>query len=140
MYNINDLATMTGLSTRTLRNYLKVGVLDGEKIDGVWQFSEEDLGKLFQNPAVAPSIQAKRSALVFDFLADRKKRTNQMCVVLDLAADDEEAQGVSDFFCQAVNDCSAGVQFAFEKIGQNVRVILTGQEECVQEIIKKYYD
>lgn len=140
MYNINDLAMMSGLSTRTLRNYLKMGLLDGEKIDGVWQFSEESLGKFFCDPAIAPSIQAKRNALVFDFLADRKKQANEMCVVLDLAADDGEAEEVSDFFCRAMNDCQAGVRFAFEKIGQNVRVILTGREDCVQEIMKKYYE
>lgn len=139
MYNINEVAVMTGLSTRTLRNYLKMGVLDGEKIDGVWQFSEEHLGEFLRNPVAAPSIQAKRNALIFDFLANRKKQTNEMCVVLDLAADDGEAEEVSDFFCQAVNGCAGGVQFAFEKSGQNVRVILTGQEECVQEIVRKYY-
>lgn len=74
MYNINEVAVMTGLSTRTLRNYLKMGVLDGEKIDGVWQFSEEHLGEFLRNPVAAPSIQAKRNALIFDFLADRKNR------------------------------------------------------------------
>ena len=109
MYNINELAVMTELSTRTLRNYLKMGVLDGEKIDGVWQFSEEHLGEFFRNPVAAPSIQAKKSALIFDFLADRKKQTNEMCVVLDLATDDEEAAEVSDFFCQAVNGWAGGV-------------------------------
>lgn len=34
-YSINDVAMMTGLSTRTIRNYIKMNILDGEKVDGV---------------------------------------------------------------------------------------------------------
>ena len=39
-YTLNEVAMMTGLNTRTLRNYLKMDVLKGEKIDGIWKFSE----------------------------------------------------------------------------------------------------
>lgn len=38
-YTINDIATMTGLTTRTVRNYMKLGLLEGEKVDGVWQIT-----------------------------------------------------------------------------------------------------
>lgn len=34
MYCLNDLAMMTGLHTRTLRNYIKRGVLHGSKRGG----------------------------------------------------------------------------------------------------------
>ena len=34
-YNLNDLAMMTGFTTRTLRNYLNQGLLEGEKENGV---------------------------------------------------------------------------------------------------------
>ena len=33
-YTINEMSTITGLTTRTLRNYLKLGILNGEKIEG----------------------------------------------------------------------------------------------------------
>ena len=33
-YNLNDLAMMTGFTTRTLRNYLNQGLLEGEKEPG----------------------------------------------------------------------------------------------------------
>ena len=36
IYNLNQLALMTGLSTRTLRNDLATGILEGEKEDGMW--------------------------------------------------------------------------------------------------------
>ena len=32
-YDLNMMATITGLTTRTLRNYINMGLLQGEKID-----------------------------------------------------------------------------------------------------------
>jgi len=49
-YTLNDLALMTGLTTRTLRNYLKMGILKGERIDGIWNFTEEEIAEFFDNP------------------------------------------------------------------------------------------
>ena len=37
-YTLNDLALMTGLTTRTLRNYLVQGFLHGEKRDRLLYF------------------------------------------------------------------------------------------------------
>ena len=56
MYSLNELATMTGLITRTLRTYLKTGLLTGEKTDGVWRFSEEDCERFFSHPSVKPAL------------------------------------------------------------------------------------
>lgn len=49
-YTLNDLALMTGLTTRTLRNYLVQGFLRGEKTNGVWQFADADLDRFFSDP------------------------------------------------------------------------------------------
>ena len=72
-YNLNDLALMTGFTTRTLRNYLLGGILKGEKIDGVWQFSDEDLDRFFAEPFVKEGIRIKRNGVVFDFLAAKQR-------------------------------------------------------------------
>jgi hypothetical protein len=90
-YTINQVAMMTGLTTRTLRNYINSSVLTGEKIDGVWQFSEEDLSAMISNPMVKPSIQAKNKGVVFDFLAEEKKQVNEICMILDLHVGKEES-------------------------------------------------
>lgn len=34
-YVINELVMFTGLTDRTIRNYLSSGILRGEKVDGV---------------------------------------------------------------------------------------------------------
>lgn len=140
MYTLNELATMTGLTTRTLRTYLKTGLLSGEKTDGVWHFSDEDCERFFAHPSVKPALQAKRNALVYDFLGNCFKRENELCVVLDLLTQAGEAEEVSAFFCKAISAREGGnLRFTFEQDNGRVRVILTGQEDAVSDILHAYY-
>ncbi|MGM8370207.1 helix-turn-helix domain-containing protein, partial (plasmid) [Clostridium perfringens] len=39
LYTIEDIAKMTRLTSRTIRNYLKDGILEGKKIGGQWRFT-----------------------------------------------------------------------------------------------------
>ena len=76
-YNLNELAMMTGFTTRTLRNYINQGLLKGNKPEGVWQFSAEDLDEFFNEPFVKEGLRIKRSSAVFDFMAERKKKDSR---------------------------------------------------------------
>ena len=139
-YAINEIAVMSGLTARTLRNYMKRGVLKGELVDGVWRFSEEDIAEFFQNPYAKPSIQAKNKAIVFDFLAKKEKRKNEICTILDQCVDNSEAEKISAFFCEEVNRRKVGdIKFSLEKNGSYVRIILKGYEDVVMEILNTYY-
>lgn len=139
-YTINEVAVMTGLTTRTLRNYLKMDVLKGEKIDGIWQFTEEEFTEFLQNPYVKPSLQAKNKSIVFDFLAQNKKCKNEICMMLDVCVEYSEAEEISFFFCNEINKRKEGnLKFSFEQNDSYVRVILRGYEDTVMEILNAYY-
>ena len=43
-YTLNEVAVMSGLTTRTLRNYMKMGILKGKMLEGIWKFGEEEIG------------------------------------------------------------------------------------------------
>ena len=58
-YTLGHLSQITGLTDRTLRTYLKNGILEGEKISGIWHFTEAQLDAFLRHPTVRPSIQAK---------------------------------------------------------------------------------
>lgn len=141
-YTITQVAAMTGLTTRTIRNYLKLGLISGEKIDGIWMVSAEEFGEMVNNPAIKPSIQAKNNAVVYDFIANDRKKVNRICTILDLCAEENEAKEISQFFCDTINSCpdAGDLSFKFEWHGRNVRVILTGTEETVMEILNRYYN
>ena len=139
MYTINHVALMSGLSSRTIRNYMKMGFIEGEMINGVWHFSAEAVGDFFANPNAAPAIKAKRNALIFDFLADDDKQQDEMCTVIDQRANLEEANAISEFFCDAINRAWSGViRFGFSFNGNQARIILTGPEDAVQQLLAAY--
>lgn len=139
-YTLNEVAMMTGLNTRTLRNYLKMDVLKGEKIDGIWKFSECEFADFISNPYVKPSLQAKSKAIVFDFLNEKEKQLNEICTILDLHVDLTESDEISEFFCTERNKRpDENITFSFEKNGAYTRVILRGYEDTVMEILNAYY-
>lgn len=137
-YNLNELAVMSGFTTRTLRTYLQRGLLSGEKIDGVWQFTAEEVDRFFAEPFVKDGLRIKRNAAVFDFLADTAKKANRACVILDLPVSAEEGAEVSAFFCKRMQDAHDAF-FSYHRDRGLSRVILSGAEEQVAEILRDYY-
>ena len=138
-YNMNQVAMITGLTTRTLRNHLKLGLLKGEKIDGNWSFTEEDIAHFLDNPAVRQAVSSKQHALVYDFLGDDYKKTNRICTILDFPVSGEEARSISDFFCKEINENGSDIMFRFIWEKHIARVILSGAEESVISILNAYY-
>ena len=132
-YSINEVAMMTGLTTRTIRNYLNEGHILGEKIDGKWFFTIENFVKMLENSYVASAIRAKNNAPVFDFIKADKKTCNSVCLIIDRCVSGDEALRLMDNVCRMIEEYDA-VVFRFEKKNDNVRIILTGTEEQVKRI------
>ena len=89
-----------------------------------------------------PSIKAKSNAVVFDFMADDRKKINKICTILDLYSNDEEGEEISRFFCDAINNDygETDLTFKFEKYGRYIRIILSGGEDVVSDLINRYYN
>ena len=136
-YNLNDLALMTGFSTRTLRNYLLGGILKGEKVDGVWRFSDEELDAFFGDPYVKEGIRIKRNGVVYDFLAGNGKNGARTLTILDLPVSLKKANKISAFFCDKMNDAT-GVSFTFDYGKGACRVILSGDGNEVAKLLRAY--
>ena len=139
-YNINQLAMITGLTTRTLRNHLKLGLLKGEKIDGNWSFTEEELEQYIKDPNIAQAIAAKQHAVIYDFLSDPFKKTNRVCTILDFPVSAEEALGIATFFSREITDHGSDIEFRYINERHYARFILSGSEEQVTDLMKAYYE
>ena len=136
-YVINHLVMFTGLSDRTIRNYIASGILQGEKINGLWHFTPEQVEEFVRHPAVRPSILAKNNGLVYDFLLDTKKTGQEMCVILDTPCADKKT--VAEYFCYSIN--SGGyhnIQFSFDGVMETSRVILKGDAAEVLRLVNEY--
>ena len=59
-FNIEDMALITGLSTRTIRSYIADGFLEGDKSSGAWQFTPEQVDAFLQNKTVLPTLRSKK--------------------------------------------------------------------------------
>ncbi len=137
LFLINHLLLLTGLSERTIRSYIASGILEGEKINGLWHFTPEQVEQFISHPAVRPSILAKQNSIVYDFLLEDKKKSQEMCVVFDVPGADKKE--LANYFCYEIsNGAYSGIQFAFDGIPQTPRVILSGEPMQVMSLIQGY--
>lgn len=135
-YTLGHLSQITGLTDRTLRTYLKNGILEGEKISGIWHFTEGQLDAFLRHPTVRPSIQAKNNAIVSDFMLDTKKPAPQACVILDIP--DLDRESASRFFCESI--CYGDyldLRFSLDAV-DSPRIILSGPVEQILALINSY--
>ena len=120
-YTLGHLAQITGLTDRTLRTYLKNGILEGEKISGIWHFTES---------------QSKNNAIVYDFMLDTQKPAPQACVILDIP--DLNTKTASRFFCDAI--CYGeyhDLRFSLDTV-ESPRIILSGPVEQILALVNSY--
>lgn len=138
-FSINDIALITGLSTRTIRTYVSTGFLSGDKSNGNWTFTSEQVETFLKNKAVQPSLRAKKNAIVYDFLGTKPYKQEKMCIILDLTS--SEALSVSAFFCQKISSCNpeAELHFASDPLGTGLRLILSGSPKDVMGLVNQFY-
>lgn len=130
-YTFSEVTLMSGLTPRTIRNHIRMGFLSGEKVDGIWRFTPEEIDCFLRNPSVLLGIQANRNAIVYDFMLERKKSSAQLCIIRDLP--DENSAEVVNFFTQRScrDDIGSGFRLSFESTYNNSRLILKGEAEDV---------
>ena len=138
-YSIEDLATFTGLTDRTLRSYLKEGRLTGRKEDGAGRFTPEDLEKLFQDEGARQAVRANRNAIVYDFMLNGGGE-DACCAVRDIPVERDGEEALRVRLLERVNREGGAVRFAYgygeDRRGQgSARVILAGPTAAVQKIL-----
>lgn len=91
LFTVEDIANMTMLTTRTIRNYLKDGLLKGRKIGGQWRFTEQDIEELFENSNIEAEIKDIRRQEVMDFIDGINTDMEgdiQLCTIADYYCED----------------------------------------------------
>ena len=138
LYLISHIVLITGLTDRTIRNYIASGILKGEKINGIWHFTPEEVDAFIKNPAVRPSIIAKNNSVVYDFMLNDSKKEDETCVILDLPKCD--IKETAEFFCYGIsNGDYKDINFSFDGNYKTPRIILRGKPSEVFELINEYY-
>jgi len=87
LYTVEDIANMTMMTSRTIRNYLKEGILKGKKIGGQWRFTEEDIRRFLDNGALKAEHFSNLKQDILDFIDgvnDFVRGEAQACAIVDL--------------------------------------------------------
>lgn len=127
----------TGLTDRTIRNYISSGILQGEKINGLWHFTPEQVEAFICHPAVRPSILAKQNSAVYDFLGDTRKTACEACIIADFPG--KNKQELAEFFCYTISNGNyQNIQFSFDGVAKVPRIILKGDTQAVLGLINAY--
>ena len=137
-YTIAEVALFTGLTDRSIRTHIAKGYLHGEKVDGTWRFSAEQVGNYFLRPEIKASMAARKNGVVYDFLQDTFKKEPQACFILDVP-EFEQANLAAEFFLKEMNtEGYRGLRYAFDNLNGIPRVILTGDAGEVLRMLAKY--
>lgn len=106
LYTVEDIAKMTMFTTRTIRNYLKDGLLTGRKIGGQWRFTEDDMEKFWGQGGVSEMFKSEKKQEVLDFMdgvfADYTGEI-QVCSIIDVYRPHEAALQLKDKLMNLIN-------------------------------------
>jgi excisionase family DNA binding protein len=108
LYTVEDIANMTSLTSRTIRNYLKDGSLQGKKIGGQWRFIMENITQLFDNSNFSKEITNSKKQQVLDFIdgVNTDIQGNiQVCTIVDYYCESQkESTQICDKLIAVINN------------------------------------
>lgn len=146
LYTIEDLAEMTRLTSRTIRNYLKDGILEGKKIGGQWRFTMKDIEKFFGNSKTNQDISTNYNNEVIDFLEGKNtdsQKEVQICTIIDFHCKNIlEGKELSKKLITIINEdeeaVKNGAKFSYEYIKNfsKARFTLFGDSEFIIKTLK----
>ena len=118
LYSVEDVAEMTSVTTRTIRNYLRSGILKGTKIGGQWRFRQEDIMNMLNQENLLSEIRETSKRIVRDFLDEQYTPFSEsvsVCTVADVACTKERAKKLSKTLCELWKQSSIpGITFRYD--------------------------
>ncbi|MFP4287492.1 MAG: helix-turn-helix domain-containing protein [Candidatus Izemoplasmataceae bacterium] len=66
MYELKDIMMMFNIPERTIRRHLKLGLLKGSKVGGIWRFTEEDIMTYTKLDSMKQTINKQTLHLIID--------------------------------------------------------------------------
>ena len=137
LYTVKDVALMTGLTERTIRNYLKNGKLQGKQIGAQWRFTEDDIKRLFEDVTVTNNVAQNNHDRVFEFLKhDPKPDTGAVVINVPVTAENEleaKVQAVIDLV-----NTSQNIEFSFQYLREAgiAQFILIGNVDTIHQFME----
>ncbi len=118
LYSVEEIAEMTSVTTRTIRNYLRSGILKGTKIGGQWRFRQEDVTNMLNQENLLSDVRETSKRIVRDFLDEQYTpfaESVSVCTVADVACTKEHAKQMSKTLCELWKHADVrGITFRYD--------------------------
>lgn len=135
-YTVAEVAKMTGLTDRTIRNYLKDGTMHGKKIGVQWRFTEDDINALFQDADFGQNLTKAENNLLEVFLREKKESISE-CSVLDIPGVQRESwDALLAKMKRDIQKKKDEVRFAWEHDDETgmLRIVAAGEPKIVRKM------
>ncbi len=117
LYTVDEVAQMTRLTSRTIRNYIKSGLLRGKKVGGQWRFSQSDIENLMSSSTAAAKMSSVNRRDVLNFLDRTAPHAPQVCAIADLQVTQSAAEKLAQKICEiASQTADKNLRFCYEYI------------------------
>lgn len=141
MYSLKDISKMTQLTTRTLQNHLKEGLLKGSKIGRSWRFSEEDLKSYLNQNKVQKDLSHKAHEEVASFL---KESVNETCTLIRLKKKDYPnlqslAENIANYINLNITQDLKTYKAIYDKEEDLLEILLIGSFTVVFDLSQYIY-
>ena len=145
LYTVDDIAKMTMMTSRTIRNYIKDGILKGKKIGGQWRFTEGDVKNLMDSGTYQVEHFSNLKQDILDFIDgvnDFVKGEIQSCTIVDLYQEKDVVIGKLEKLMEFINShtdtLNNWMSFSSEYIESEskTRVVIFAQPKFLIEAMK----
>lgn len=139
LYTVDEVAQMTRLTSRTIRNYIKSGLLRGKKVGGQWRFSQGDVENLMSSSTAAAKMSSANRRDVLNFLDKAAPHPAQVCAIADLPLSQSAAEELAQKICKiASQTASENIRFHYEYIEaeQTARFTVFGTPDFVAAVME----
>ena len=145
LYTVDDIAKMTMLTSRTIRNYIKDGILKGKKIGGQWRFTEEDVKNLMDNGAYQVEHLSNLKQDILDFVDgtnDFVRGEIQACTIIDLYQEKDvvaaKQEKLADFINSHTHTPNNWMSFSSEYVESEskTRIVIFAQPTFLIDAVK----
>lgn len=143
-YSISDIAKLTKLTDRTIRNYLANGSLKGKKIGGQWRFSQNDVRGLFSDDKFEDDMKAKTEKAIISYYNNNTSfdTDNTGCNIIDIKIESKEVR--KEMFAkikEIEKDDNKKEQISFIDDNGKIKMVIIASFDYiykVMEVVRRY--
>lgn len=138
LYTLKEVAKMTKLTDRTLRNYLANETLQGIKIGGQWRFRKEDIDNLFKSCTYYNKRKDISEKSINDFIDGKINfsSSKNACIIIDIKDyNKEELQTLYKKIKEIKKDEDVKDSVMFIKEDMTMRYNIIGPLDYIKKIL-----